>query len=232
MSRSVGLWSLLFIMGCSGLDEGAAGVVGLQIQLPVVRTVEVGESVQLSAIALDKDGQPVSADVTWRAADPTLSVDATGLITGVAAGTGRVQAFVGSLASELASFTVITRPDTLLIVGDSVLTVAPTATATAPLTAQVQTFSPPGTAVPSWPVIYAITSPPDLGGPHTVELTGGVLTDTLSTGTDGAPISGITLNRVAGIAQPDTAFVEIRSSHTRGEPVSGSGQRFIVIFQQ
>jgi Big-like domain-containing protein len=231
VNRSAGLWSLLFIMGCSGLDEGAGGVVGLQIQLPALRTVEVGESVQLSAIALDKDGQPVSADVAWRAADPTLTVDATGLITGVAAGTGRVQAFVGSLSSELASFNVVTRPDTLLIVGDSVLTVAPTATASAPLTAQVQTFSPPGTAVPSWPVIFTITSPPDLGGPHTVELPGAVLTDTLATGIDGA-VSTVTLNRVAGIAQPDTAIVEIRSSHTRGEPVSGSGQRFIVIFQQ
>jgi hypothetical protein len=42
----------------------------------------------------------------------------------------------------------------------------------------------------------------------------------------------VTLNRVAGIAQPDTAIVEIRSSRTGGEPVPGSGQRFIVIFQQ
>ena len=82
-------------MSCSGLDEVAGGVVGLQIELPTVRTVEVGQSVQLSAIALDKDGQPVSAEVTWRAADPTLTVDPTGLITGVSPGTGRVQAFVG-----------------------------------------------------------------------------------------------------------------------------------------
>ena len=231
MKRSAGLLSLLLVVGCSGLDEGAGGVVGLQIQLPALRTVEVGESLPLTAVALDKDGQPITAQITWRAPDATLTVDPlTGVITGVSPGTGRVQAFAGSLSSELASFTVIARPDTLLIVGDSVLTVASTATASAPLTVQVQTFSPPGTGIGSWPVIYTITSPPDLGGPHTVELPGAVLTDTVATGTDGA-VSTVTLNRVAGIAQPDTAIVEIRSSHTRGEPVSGSGQRFIVIFQ-
>jgi hypothetical protein len=228
--RSAGLLVVSVIVGCSGLDEIASGVVALQIQLPAVRTVEVGESLQLTAVGIDKDGQPVNGEITWRAADPTLSVDATGLITGVSPGTGRVQAFEGSLSSELASFTVLPRPDSLVIVGDSVLIVAPTATASAPLVTQVQTFSPVVTGVGSWPVIYSVTSPPDLGGPHTVELPGGVLTDTLTTGIDGA-VSSVTLNRVAGIAQPDTAIVEIRSSHRAGQPVSGSGQRFIVIFQ-
>jgi hypothetical protein len=228
--RSAGLLALSLIVGCSGLDEVANGVVALQIQLPAVRTVEVGESLQLTATGLDKDGQPVDAEITWLAPDPTLIVDATGLITGVSPGTGRVQAVEGSLSSELASFTIVPRPDSLAIVGDSVLIVAPTATASAPLTTQVQTFSPVVTGVGSWPVIYSIISPPDLGGPHTVELPGGVLTDTLTTGIDGA-VSTVTLNRVAGIAQPDTAIVEIRSSHRAGQPVSGSGQRFIVIFQ-
>jgi hypothetical protein len=231
VTRSAVLLSLLLMMSCSGLDEAGGGVVGLQIQLPALRTVEVGESLTLTALALDKDGQPVNAEISWRAPDATLTVDpVTGVVTGVSPGTGRVQAFVGSLASGLESFNVIARPDTLLIVGDSVLTVAPTATASAPLTVQVQTFSPPGTGIGAWPVIYTITAPPDVGGPHTVELPGAVLSDTVATGTDGA-VSTVTLNRVAGIAQPDTAIVEIRASHTRGEPVSGSGQRFIVIFQ-
>ena len=230
MIRSARLLLLMLIAGCSGLDPDAAGVVSLQVQVPALQTVEVGESLQLTAVALDQDGQPVDAAISWRAPDPTLSVDATGLITGVSAGTGRVQALEGSLASELMTFTVISRPDTLMILGDSVLTVAPTDIASAPLTVSVQTFSPPATGVASVPVVYTITSPPDLGGPHTVELSGAVLADTVLTGTDGA-VSTVTLNRVAGIAQPDTAIVEIRSSHTRGEPVSGSGQRFIVIFQ-
>jgi hypothetical protein len=230
VSRWAGLLVLLATAGCSGLEEGAGGVVGLQIQVPDNRTIEIGESLQLTAVALDKDGNVIDAEITWRAPDPTLTVDPlTGVITGVAPGQGQVQAFAGSLASGLVAFTVILRPDTLLIVGDSIVTVAPTDAGSVPLVTQVQTFSPAG-PIASWPVIYTITSPPDLGGPHTVELPGGVLADTLTTGTDGA-VSGVTLNRVPGIAQPDTAIVEVRASRTRGEPVPGSGQRFIVIFQ-
>jgi hypothetical protein len=76
--------------------------------------------------------------------------------------------------------------------------------------------------------VYAIVDPPEVV-PHLVELPGGVLTDTLNTGTDGA-VTSVTLNR-ATLAQPDTAIVEVRAFRTRGAPVPGSGQRFIVIFQ-
>jgi hypothetical protein len=230
VSRWVLLFSsLLVVLSCSDLTEGAGGVVELRITTPAVLTIEVGEMLPLSAQALDKDGNPVSAEITWRAPDATLTVDSqTGIISGVSPGTGRVQAFTGSLASGLISFTVIARADTLLIVGDSVFTVAPGAPASAPLVTRVETFTPPG-VIPSWPVVYAITSPPDVG-PHTVELPGGVLVDTLTTGTDGA-VSSVTLNRVNGTTQPDTAIVEVRASHIRGGAVSGSGQRFIILFQ-
>ena len=52
----------------------------------------------------------------------------------------------------------------------------------------------------------------------------------LGTGTDGA-VSTVTLNRVSGIAQPDTAIVEVQTPRSTGEPVPDSGKRFIVIFQ-
>jgi hypothetical protein len=219
---------ILTVLGCSGLDEGAGGVVGLQIGRPELLTIEVGESIPLSAQAIDKDGNQVAAEVSWQAPDPTLTVDANGVISGVAPGTGRVQAFAGSLASSLVQFSVIAPADTLILT-DSVLTVAPEATASAPLVAQLQSFHPTS-VLPDRPVIYAITSPPDLGGPHTVELPGGVLTDTATTGTDGA-VSSMTLNRTGTLGQPDTAIVEVRAVRTRGAPVPGSGQRFIVIFQ-
>jgi hypothetical protein len=223
------LCSLAVVLGCSDLTEGAGGVVGLEIRTPEVRTVEVGEALTLTAEALDKDGNSVDVPITWRAPDATLTVDAqTGVITGVSPGTGRVQAFAGSLASGLVSFTVIARADTLVLTGDSVFTVAPGVPASPPLLTEVRSFSPAG-PLPSWPVIYAVTQPPDVG-PHTVELPGGVLVDTVATGTDGA-VSSVTLNRVNGTTQPDTAIVEIRSFRTRGEAVPGSGQRFIIIFQ-
>jgi hypothetical protein len=215
--------------GCSNLTEGAGGVVGLEIQAPSLKTIEVGETLQLTAVALDKDGNPVATTIDWRAPDTTLSVDgATGAITGAFPGTGQVQAFAGSLSSELVTFTVIARADTLILTGDSVITVPAGVTASAPLLVQLQSFSPAG-PLPSRPVIYAVTSPPDVG-PHTVELPGAVLTDTVLTGTDGA-VSSVTLNRVNGTTQPATAIVEVRAFRTRGEAVPGSGQRFTVNFQ-
>jgi hypothetical protein len=223
VSRSALLLALV-VAGCSDLDEGAGGVVALEIRIPALRTVEVGESITLSAEALDKDGNPVSAEIAWRTPDATLSVDAlNGVITGVAPGPGRVQALAGSLASELVEFTVILRADTL-IVTDSVLTVAPGVATSPPLVATLQTFSPAG-PLADRPVVYAILSPVDA----TITLPGGVLTDTVNTGTDGA-VSAMTLSRV-NIAQPTTAIVEVRAFRTRGALVPGSGQRFTVTFQ-
>jgi Bacterial Ig-like domain (group 2) len=220
------LISALLLAGCSDLTEGAGGVVALEIDQPQSLTLEIGETLALTARALDKNGDPVDAAVTWRAADPTLTVDpATGAITGVSAGTGRVQAFAGDLSSGLVQFSVIPAADTL-IVTTPVVTVPPGAPSSAALVAQLQSFT--AGALQDRPLIYAIVDPPEVV-PHLVELPGGVLTDTLNTGTDGA-VSSVTLNRVT-LAQPDTAIVEVRAFRTRGAPVAGSGQRFTVIFQ-
>jgi hypothetical protein len=63
-----------------------------------------------------------------------------------------------------------------------------------------------------------------------VELPGGVLIDTVSTGPSGLE-QGVTLNRVAGVPAPDTAIVQVRSYRASGADVPGSGQRFIILFQ-
>jgi hypothetical protein len=203
-------------------------VVQLEIRVPAVTSVEVGETLQLTAEALDSDGNPVSVPISWRTADLTLTVDDAGVVTGVAAGTGQVQAFAGSLSSDRVSLTVITRADTLVLVGDSVVTVAPGVIASAPLVVQLQSFSDPA-PLPSRPVVYTVTSPPDLGT-RSVELPGGVLIDTVSTGSTGLNET-VTLSRVAGIPSPDTAIVQVRSYRASGADVPGSGQRFIVLFQ-
>jgi len=94
-------------LGCSDLTEGAGGVVELEISQPAVTQLEVGDTLRLTARALDRDGNPVTVPITWSATDATLSVDNTGLVTGVAPGPGQVQAFAGSLASARISLTVI-----------------------------------------------------------------------------------------------------------------------------
>jgi hypothetical protein len=223
------LWlPLLMVPACSDLTEGAGGVIALQVTDPPADEIEVGQSMTLTAVGLDKDGNPIPAAVTWRAPDPTLIVvPTTGVITGVAPGIGRVQAFADQLGSNVLQFTVLSRADTL-IVTDSVFTVAPGLNSP-PLVAQLQTFTPPGQGVAGRPVVYTITSPPDVP-PQTVELPGAVRTLTVNTGTDGA-VSSVTLNRVLTVAQPDTAIVDVRAFRPDGSLVPGSGQRFIILLQ-
>ncbi len=107
MIRWATLIASAFVLACSNLTEGTGGVVSLEITQPAQTQIEVGETLQLSARALDKDGNPVTVPISWRAADATVTVDDQGLVTGMAPGTGRVQAFVGSLSSALISLTVI-----------------------------------------------------------------------------------------------------------------------------
>jgi hypothetical protein len=223
VSRWAPLTFVVLVLGCSDLTEGAGGVVALEIRAPELRTIEVAEALQLTARALDKDGNEVATPIEWRAPDPTLTVDQAGVITGVAPGSGRVQAFSGNLASALIEFTVIARADTL-IVTDSIFTVAPGVAASPPLVSQLQSFSPAG-PLANRPVLYTLISPVD----GTVTLPGGGLTATVNTGTDGA-VSGVTLTRV-NLAQPVTAVVQVSATRTRGAPVPGSGQRFTVTFQ-
>lgn len=212
----------LVALGCSGITEGAGGVVAIEIQTPTLRTLELGESVPLSAQALDINGNPVAAPVEWRAPDPTLAVDQAGVITGLAPGTGRVQAFVGTLASSLETFTIIPRADTL-VVTDSLITVAPGLATSPPLVSSVQSLS--DGPLPSRSVEYTVLSPTD----NSVQFPGGVLAVTGVTGTDGA-VSNVTLTRT-NAAQPATVTVEVRAFRTHGAVVPGSGQHFTVTFQ-
>jgi hypothetical protein len=217
----------LIVLGCSNLTEGPGGVVELEIRSPDTSEVEVGETLQLTARALDSDGNPLDVPITWLSSDPALTVDNTGLVTGVAPGTAQIQASVGSLTSAQFSLTAIARADTLVIVSDSVIIVPAGAPASGSLAVELLSFTQAG-PLPDRPIVYTVTSPPDVGA-HSVEFPGGVLIDTISTGTAGDG-GGVVLNRT-GIVSPDTAIVQVRSYRRSGADVPGSGQRFIVLFQ-
>ena len=230
MRRWRRLLPVLAVLGCSGLDEGEGGVVALQVEVPVPSTVEVGDTLQLHATALDSHGEPVDAAIGWQAADPTVSVNASGLVTGVSPGTGRVQAREGSLGSNVVTLTVIARADTLLLLGDSIRTVpaVPEPGTSGDLVTELRTFTPDA-PVASRPVIYAITFPV-AGTTPGVTLSGGAQTDTVSTGVDGT-VTGVQLVRVAGQPPVDSAVVTVRAERTRGAAVPGSGQRFVIRFE-
>lgn len=224
--------AVLLLVGaaaCSSLDEGEGGVVALEIQTPQILTVEVNEQVQLSARALDADGEIVDTPILWQASDDALTVSATGLVTGISPGSSNVQAVAGSLSSDALAFSVIAPADTIVIVGDSVLTIdlSVDPPAAAVMSVRLDSRTPAGPAG-TRPVIFEITQPV-AGETAVVQLAGSVQSDTLTTGSDGTISASLSL--VSGQVPPDTAIVLVRANRTRGAPVPGSGQRFIVLFQ-
>jgi len=218
---------LALLAGCSTLDEGDAGIVALEVRAPFPAVVEVGETVQLSARPLDANGDSVAAPVTWRSPDLTVSVgETTGQVTGVSPGTGRVQATSGSLSSELIGFSVLAPADTIVLEGDTVVVAAIEPGITTPLTVRLESRSPAG-VLGSRPVIFEITRPTT--EPLAATLPNGLLSDTVTTGADGK--AAVTVSRVLNSPVPDSVFVQVRATRTRGAVVPGSGQRFIVLFQ-
>jgi len=229
VKRWLGLLPLALALGCSNLEEGDTIAVELEVTSPASSTLEVGEQVQLTARALNANGDVIDAPVTWRTPDATVTVDeATGLVTGVSPGTGRVQASSGSLSSDFLSFSVLASADTLIIVGDSIVVVPVEPGVTGPLVVRLESFHPAG-ALPNGQVTYEITRPA-AGAAPVVVLTGDVQSTTATTGSDGT-VTNIVLSRVAGTTPPDTAIVEVRATRSAGAIVPGSGQRFIVVFQ-
>jgi hypothetical protein len=223
--------ALAGVLGCGNLTE-AGGVAGLEIRVPRPAAVEVGQTIQLAARALDRQGDSVGAAVTWLTPDTTVTLTTDGLLTGRTGGqSARVQAQVGTIVSDFVVFTVNPRPDTLVLTGDSVLTVAAGVTTSAALLASLQSFAPPE-PLAGHVITYAITAP-SFADPalRTVELPGGVLSLAAVTGADGAPAPAVTVSRVAGQPSPDSAIVSVAAATATGSPVPGSGQRFIIRFQ-
>jgi len=105
--------ALLFLGACGNLPASGDGVVALEVTLPSPLTLQQGQSRQLTARALDQAGEEVTAAILWRTPDSTVTVDElTGVVTAVAAsGTGRVQATLGTLRSDLITFTLQPAPE-------------------------------------------------------------------------------------------------------------------------
>lgn len=109
MNRLGGLVAAALLFGCGNLPTTSEGVAFLEVLPPALLRIDVGATTQFAARALNRAGAPVEGVVvTWRTPDSTVTVGETsGLVTGVAAGTGRIQAVVGQ--DELVSdFFIVT----------------------------------------------------------------------------------------------------------------------------
>lgn len=231
------LAALLLVAGCSNLPTDASGVISLEVIRPDPATVEVGDTIQLQARALDAKGDSVAVPITWQTADTTIWVDSlTGRVTGLVPGkTGRVQASETSLVSNPITLTVIARADTLAVAPDTLI--VPTGT-TASTAIMASLLTRDDTAATGFigavgaTMVFEITSP-TFADPaaRTVQLGNSALADTVTAGADGLPATAVTVNRIEGVTAPDTVRVTVRGVHRSGALVPGSGQEVLVVFQ-
>jgi hypothetical protein len=227
-----GLLLAVPLAACSSLTETAGGVGVVVVLVPSPAEIEVGQTIQLRAVALDGNQDTVDVPIVWRALDTTIIVDSTaGLLTGRTAGqTGRVIARAADLYSSEVKFTVVPVADTLVRVSADTQTVETTATLSGDLVVRLDGGDPP-VPIAGRRVIYQVVEP--LFGSvddRTVEFQNSQLLVTGVTGQTGTP-PGIKLRKRADKTPPDSAIVEVTAYRPAGgPPVPGSGTRFIIRF--
>jgi len=223
--------AVLGVLACTGGTDPSGVAVQVVVTAPITTILDVSDTTRVSAVALNRSGDTIQTPVVWLALDTTIAVDAMGGVTALFTGLGRVRANSGSLQSNIVNFTVIPRPDTLVIIGDDTLRVLVGEGSSAALTTRLDSYSM-GDTIPAngGQIIYEVLEP-DSTQPRSVEFTGQVLVDTVTTGTDGMPLLPVFLNRVVGVLSPDSAIVGIIALRFQGtDTVPGSGQQFIVRF--
>jgi hypothetical protein len=223
--------------------------VAIEYQGSLTPSVEEGDTLRLTAVALDIDGNPLSdVPIIWRvlALDTTVvgfTLDTlTGLITAVAAGgPWSVQGRADSLRmSTPVRVTVTGAPDSVAGVDPTRVTVEADADSSPPLIVVVYDLTTePGSTLglsgkrvefrlvdpaPGSPAAasVALAAPNDTAtaaDPHVV---------TLLSRSNGQAI--VTARRVSGFVQPDSILVDALAFTARGDTVTGSPVRFTVLF--
>jgi hypothetical protein len=237
------------VAACSALTGDFSDVIAIQYTGPPSPRLEEGDTVRLTAVALGLDGQPLSMPVIWRVLAPNpdtvgFTLDSTsGLITATfPGGAWQVQGRVEELRTEPPILvTVLAAPDSIGVLEPAVDTVAVDEAESAALTAVVYDLTTtPGEVVglSGTRVVFRLAEPaPGTPAAASVALalpaqapgTDPHLVDRLS-GTGG--LTGITAERVAGLAQPDSIVIEALAFTARGDTVAGSPVRFLVFFSQ
>ncbi|HWA16929.1 MAG TPA: hypothetical protein VG817_10875 [Gemmatimonadales bacterium] len=221
---------LPLLLGCGNLGEGDDGVVALEVLLPNPAVVEPGDTVQLRARALNANGDSVAASIVWLSPDNTISVDSSGrLSTDATTGTGRVQAKVGGLRSNLETFAIRRRSDTLALTDPLAVTVPSTDSASASLVARVLSITPDTQGIGGTAIVYQVVDSTALR--NVVHFAGGTMNLRATTGGDGAPAVGVTLRRQSGATFPVTVQVQVSATRPSGATVPGSGRTFDVTFE-
>ena len=203
--------------------------------MPPVLYLEQSLSIQLHALARNRNGDSVTAEVVWRTPDTTVTLDgATGLVTArFATGAARIQAAVfgkDTLVSdyEKLKFTLTGRADSLRLVGSDSLTVTQDSEASPAIDLRLVQL-PAGQGVPGRPIRFEIVEPvPET--PPTVRLSTAKVRDSLLSGATGGPNVPVTVRAAPGAVPPDRVVVEVTALRASGEAIPGSGRRIVIRF--
>jgi uncharacterized protein YjdB len=234
------------LTACKQLTGSFSNVVAIAYTGPTAPTVEVGDTIRLTAHALDAAGDSVpDAAVTWAVLELDtvrvgFSLDSTtGLITGLYPGSGRVVAAVENLQTDPITVTVTARPDSIALAGSPVDTVGPGAVASSPLeTVLWDLTTTPGTSTPiaGKTVTYRLVDPaPGTAAAQGLGLapaggTVGADTTQAAVVTNGNGIASAELLILGSATPPDSAVVEAGAVTALGDTVPGSPVRFVVYF--
>ena len=223
---------LCLLAACSNFSTTEGGIASLEIAVPTPAEVETGGTVHLTAVARGPDGDVLDIPIYWRALDTTIAVDSIeGTLRGIEGGkTGKVVARALDLYSAAVTFTVLNPADTLIVVGDSTITVAAGEITSPAMNVRVEGGDPLA-PTDKRRVTFEVISPvfADVAD-RTIEFPNRQLAQNLVTGTNGSPATGATLLRRTGQTAPDTAVVRVSIFRPGGGTVPGSGQHFLVLF--
>jgi hypothetical protein len=226
--RPLLLLPLLF--GCGDLGEGDESVVALELLLPNPQVVEPGDTVQLRARGLNAAGDSVAANIVWVSPDSTISIDSSGLLTtDTTGGTGRVQARVGTLRSNLETFTIRRRSDSLALTEPLSMSVPPTDSASSALEARVLSLTPDTVGLSGATILYQVVDSATFR--DVVHFAGGGMNLRATTGAEGSPAIDVTLRRNPGATFPVTVTVQVSATRPSGTAIPGSGRSFSITMQ-
>lgn len=213
------LLALAALPACERLAPDLDQVIAIEVLLPGEGRIEVTDTVQLAARALNGRGDSVAAASVWASLDTgfvTIVDSATGLAAAKAVGTARVQARVGPLRSNPQNLFVLPPLDSARADGETRDTVTVSAPDSLSDSLMVLVFAPAQGTEPlrSRRVAYeAEIYPP---GATTVTFVPG---DTVQTGTTGTAATQL---RLTAGARPDSVRVQAVLRRPDGTPVPGT----------
>jgi hypothetical protein len=219
------------ILACGTFGTDLNDVIALQIFVPDSGAVELGDTLQPRARALNGRGDSVAATVTWATLDTavvTVVDSTTGATTGKKQGVGRIQARVGNLRSQPLSVRIQTAADSIRPGTTLRDTVHYAAADSLSDSLVVRVFATPadGSNLIGRRVAYTAVTYPASATAVTLQPRDTALTS--ASGTVGVAVVQV---RMRTGSAPDSAVVTAVARRANGVVVAGSPVTFVVEFR-